>query len=65
MYVIVGLTTVDELDVFYIDFCYFSNQEILFLAIDYDRLRYGVISARERCNRFINADAERATPTLY
>ena len=32
MCVLVGLTTVDELAVFYIDFCCFSNQKVLFLA---------------------------------
>ena len=34
MCVLVGLTTVDELEVFYIDFCCFSNQKVLFLAIN-------------------------------
>ena len=34
MCVIVGLTTVDKLEVFYIDFCNFSNQKVLFLAIN-------------------------------
>ena len=29
MCVIVGLTTVDKLEVFYIDFCCLSNQKIL------------------------------------
>ena len=32
--VLVGLTTVDKLEVFYIDFCCFSNQKVLFLAIN-------------------------------
>ena len=34
MCVIVGLTTVDKLEVFYIDFCCFSNRNVLFLAIN-------------------------------
>ena len=34
MYVIVGLTNVDKLAVFYIDFCCFSNQNVLFLALN-------------------------------
>ena len=34
MCVIVGLTTVDKLEVFYIDFCCFSNQKVSFLTMD-------------------------------
>ena len=34
MCVLVGLTTVDKLEVFYIDIRYFSNQKVLFLAIN-------------------------------
>ena len=34
MCVLVGLTTVDKLEVFYIDICCFSNQKVLFLAIN-------------------------------
>ena len=34
MCVLVDLTTVDKLEVFYIDFCCFSNQKVLFLAIN-------------------------------
>ena len=34
MYVIVDLTTVDKLEVFYIDFCCFSNRNVLFSAIN-------------------------------
>ena len=34
MCVIVGLTTVNKLEVFYIDFCCFSYKNVLFLAIN-------------------------------
>ena len=34
MCVLVGLTTVDKLEVFYINFCCFSSQKVLFLAIN-------------------------------
>ena len=34
MCVLVGLTTVAKLEVFYIDFCCFSNGNVLFLAIN-------------------------------
>ena len=34
MCVIVGLTTVDELEAFYIDFCCFSDINVSFLAIN-------------------------------
>ena len=34
MCVFVGLTTVDKLEVFYRDICGFSNQKVLFSAIN-------------------------------
>ena len=34
MCVIVGLTNVDKLEVFYIDFCCFSDRKVLFQAIN-------------------------------
>ena len=34
MCVLVGLTTVDILEVFYIDCCCFSNQKVLLLSIN-------------------------------
>ena len=34
MCVIVGLTTVDKLEVFYLECCCFSNINVLFLAIN-------------------------------
>ena len=34
MCVLVGLTTVDKLEVFYIDFCCFLLKKVLFLAIN-------------------------------
>ena len=57
MCVPVGLTTVDELKVFYVDFCSFSDQKVLFLAINDAmalastvgrKLRHSNVSARGR-----------------